>query len=41
MQNARQPLPKSTLISLGLTAVASAADAGKLKKTLRSGWQHE
>ena len=41
MQNARQPLPKSTLIPLGSTTVASAVDAGKLKKTLRSGWQHD
>ena len=31
MQDARQPLPKSTLIPLGLTAVASAAEANSKK----------
>ena len=32
-----KPLPKSVLIPLGSTAVASAADAGIHKKILRSG----
>ena len=37
MKNVFQPLAKSVLISLGLTAAASAADAGIHKKILRSG----
>ena len=35
-----KPLAKSVLIPLGLTAVASAADAGIHKKILRSGRPH-
>ena len=37
MKNVIQPLAKSVLIPLGLTAVASAADAGIHKKILGSG----
>ena len=37
MKNAIQPLAKSVLISLGLTAAASATDAGIHKKILGSG----
>ena len=37
MQNAIKPLAKSVLIPLGLTAAASAADAGIHKKVLGSG----
>ena len=37
MKNGIKPLAKSVLISLGLTAAASAADAGIHKKILRSG----
>ena len=37
MENAIKPSAKSVLILLGLTAAASAADAGIHKKTLRSG----
>ena len=37
MKNAIQPLAKSVLIQLGLTAAASAADAGIHKKILGSG----
>ena len=36
MKNVIKLLAKSVLISLGLTAAASAADAGKHKKTLDS-----
>ena len=35
MKDVNEPLPKSVLISLGLTAGASAADAGTHKKDLR------
>ena len=38
MKNVIQPLAKSVLISLGLTAAASAADAGIHKKILGSGY---
>ena len=37
IKNVIKPLAKSVLISLGLTAAASAADAGIHKKMLRSG----
>ena len=37
IKNVIEPLAKSVLIPLGLTAVASAADAGIHKKTLGSG----
>ena len=37
MKNLFKPLAKSVLIPLGLTAAASAADAGIHKKILRSG----
>ena len=37
MKNAIKPLPKSILIPLGLTAAASAADAGIHKRILGSG----
>ena len=37
MKSVIQPLPKSVLIPLGLTAAASAADAGLNKKILGSG----
>ena len=37
IKNAIKPLVKSVLISLGLTAAASAADAGIHKKILESG----
>ena len=37
MKNVIQPLAKSVLIPLGLTASASAADAGIHKKILGSG----
>ena len=37
MKNVIKPLAKSTLIPLGSTAAASAADAGIHKKILRSG----
>ena len=37
MKNVNQPLPKSVLILLGLTAVASAADAGIHKNIVGSG----
>ena len=37
MKNVIQPLAKSVLIPLGLTAAASAADAGIHKKVLDSG----
>ena len=37
MKNVVQPLAKSVLIPLGLTAAASAADAGIHKKVLDSG----
>ena len=37
IKNAIKPLGKSVLIPLGLTAAASAADAGIHKKILRSG----
>ena len=40
MKNVITPLAKSTLISLGLTAAASAADAGIHKKILGSGKQN-
>ena len=36
MKNVTQPLAKSVLIPLGLTAAASAADAGISKKMLGS-----
>ena len=39
MKKIIKPLPKSVLISLGLTAAASAADAGIHKKILGSGHQ--
>ena len=35
IKNVIKPLAKSVLIPLGLTAAASAADAGKHKKNLR------
>ena len=35
MKNVNKPLAKSILITLGLTAAASAADAGIHKKNLR------
>ena len=35
LKNVVKPLAKSLLITLGLTAAASAADAGKHKKNLR------
>ena len=35
IKNVIKPLAKSDLIPLGLTAAASAADAGKHKKNLR------
>ena len=35
MKSLIQPLTKSVLIPLGLTAAASAADAGKHKKDIR------
>ena len=35
MKSVIQPLAKSVLITLGLTAAASAADAAILKKNLR------
>ena len=35
IKNVIKPLAKSLLISLGLTAAASVADAGILKKNLR------
>ena len=35
MKSVIQPLPKSVLIPLGLTAAASAADAGIHKKNIR------
>ena len=38
MKNEIKPLAKSFLIPLGLTAAASAADAGKHKKILGSGY---
>ena len=38
MKDIIKPLPKSVLISLGLTAAASAADAGIHKKILGSGY---
>ena len=37
MKNVLQPLAKSVSIPLGLTAAASAADAGINQKVLRSG----
>ena len=37
IKNVIKPLAKSVLIPLGLTAAASAADAGTRKKILRSG----
>ena len=37
LKNVSKPLAKSVLIPLGLTATASAADAGIYKKILRSG----
>ena len=37
MKNAMKPLTPSVLIPLGLTAAASAADAGIYKKDLGSG----
>ena len=37
MKNIIQPLAKSVLIPLGLTAATSAADAGIYKKILGSG----
>ena len=37
IKNVIKPLAKSVLIPLGLTAAASAADAGIHKKILRSG----
>ena len=37
MKNVIQPLAKSVLIPLGLTSVASAADAGIYEKNLGSG----
>ena len=40
MKNVVKPLAKSILIPLGLTAVASAADAGIHKKILGSGHNH-
>ena len=39
-KNVIKPLAKSILIPLGLTAVASAADAGIHKKILGSGRRH-
>ena len=40
IKNVIKPLAKSVLIPLGLTAAASAADAGIHKKILRSGCHH-
>ena len=41
IKNVTKPLTKSVLISLGLTAAASAADAGIWKKSWGLGiWQH-
>ena len=40
IKNVIKPLAKSVLIPLGLTAAASAADAGIHKKILRSGRRH-
>ena len=40
IKNAIKPLAKSVLIPLGLTAAASAADAGIYKKILGSGRRH-
>ena len=40
IKNVIKPLAKSVLIPLGLTAAASAADAGILKKVLGSGRCH-
>ena len=40
IKNAIKPLAKSVLIPLGLTAAASAADAGIHKKILGSGCRH-
>ena len=40
IKNVIKPLAKSLLIPLGLTAAASATDAGKHKKILGSGTQH-
>ena len=37
MKNVNKPLPKNVLILLGLTAVASAADAGIHKNIVGSG----
>ena len=38
MKNVLKPLAKSVLISLGLTAAASANDAAILKEMFGSGW---
>ena len=40
IKNVIKPLTKSVLVSLGLTAAASAADAGIHKKNLRIGRRH-
>ena len=40
ISNVIKPLTKSVLIPLGLTAAASAADAGIHKKILGSGGRH-
>ena len=40
IKNVVKPLAKSILIPLGLTAAASAADAGMHKKMLGSGYNH-
>ena len=40
MENVIKPLAKSALIPLGLTAAASAADAGIYKKNLRI-WEYQ
>ena len=40
IKNVIKPLTKSVLIPLGLTAAASAADAGTHKKILGSGHDH-
>ena len=37
MENVLKPSPKSVLITLGLTVVASAADVDVYKKNIRSG----
>ena len=40
-KNVTKPLVKNVLIPLGLTATASAADAGIHKKILGAGTEHE